>query len=69
MTQKQRKKTAFYQLSINDVARHIRSSENMALVQSQDPTNPPMTAFGAAAVLAIVFCKNQGEIVHDIVAA
>lgn len=59
--------TTFYQFAIGNVARHLKSPENVAKVKMTDISEPPMTAFQASEVLAIVFCKNKEEIMQDIV--
>ena len=57
----------FYQFAIGNIARHLKSPENKAKVNLSDTSEPPVTAFQASEILAIVFCKNKEEIMQDIV--
>lgn len=56
--------TSPYQMAINNVARRIQSSENRALA---DADKPCLDAFTAATVLSAAFCKDQNEVLHDLV--
>jgi len=58
-----------YQMAINNVARYISSSENMALLESSTPDNRAMNAFTAATVLGKAFCKDEMEVLTDIIAS
>ena len=47
-----------YQMVINNTARHLRSTENMAAEQ-------PLNAFEASTYLAVAFCKTK-DVLEDI---
>ena len=55
---------SFYSLAINNIALHIKN--NPAPIGT-DANENHITAFEAATILSIVFCKNKEEIVYDIV--
>lgn len=57
----------FYQFAIGNVARHLKSPENLAKINGEDINEAGMNAFAASEVLAIVFCKNKEEIMQDII--
>ena len=56
-----------YQMCINNVAIHIMNNPPNDVGKPQNPNH--VTAFEAASILSIAFCKAKEEIVHDIVNA
>ena len=56
--------TSSYQMAVNNVARRIRSPENRELI---DSGKSGLDAFTAATVLAAAFCKDQREVLHDLI--
>jgi hypothetical protein len=54
-----------YEMCINNVARFIRyDRENKVRIKREDPN--AITAFTAAEILSLAFCKSKEEIAADI---